>query len=333
MILQQKITKNNKTKNNKTKQKPKNLMGYNRVTKFMKTNALITAAIVALLLTLGLTSCNKEKEGVFNPKYRIARIYMEVNGNKELSESYFWNTKGVERIEYVENNEVLKFEYNKNNQVTKVNAFRDDEVVYYADVTYKNGLYDDVVFHILGETEYLLTFSFTYSKKKMKTIKMTTPLMDIFSNLDEKSYPLLNRTMTLFMPAALPIETVIKSMNSKQEPSLNLEITYTFEWNGDNVAKMSAGTIDMSFSGYDKKLNPFQGFTVSKAFNPINLSKNNPAKLTYNFTDETSTINYAYTYDGDIPTKIITTISGDPFPVLSGNGLFSESTKYYEYNK
>ena len=305
-------------------------MGYNRVTIFMQKIFLIVAAMAALLLT----SCQKDKEGVFNPKHKIARIYTEdTNGDKELSETYFWNKDVLERIEYAESDEVLKFEYNKNNQIIKVNALSSNELVYFADVTYKNGQYDNVSIHVRGETEFVLTFSFTYSKKKIKTMKLKVPLEDIFGNLGEKSYPLFNRIMSLFMPATLPLDMVIKSMDSKQDPTWDLEVTYTFDWNGDNVAKMNAGNISISFSGYDKKLNPFQGFTVSQSFNPINLSKNNPAKLTYNISGEISSINYAYTYDGDVPVKVVATILGDLINILPGSGAFSNGVRYYEYNK
>jgi hypothetical protein len=125
-------------------------------------------------------------------------------------------------------------------------------------------------------------------------------------------------------------------MKTKQDQDFDiwddLEITYKFSWKGSNIENMDAGNryISISFSGYDKKLNPFQGFTVSTTFNPFNLSKNNPAKITYNIAGEVGSINYTYTYSGNVPDKITTTISGDILPVIQGS-ILDDGVKYYEY--
>jgi hypothetical protein len=287
------------------------------------------ATTLALLLAFGFTSC--KKEGIFNPKHKIARIYVETeNGEKVLSETYAWSKNHLERIKSELSSEVMTFEYNKNNQITKINSYLDDVLVSYADVTYKNGKYDNIVIHTPGLADMDFTYSFTYSGKKIKSLTISIPsLGNILDNLDvKKSYRAIDRISSFFMPAALPVETAIKSMNSKASPSQNITMTYNLNWKDNNIEQMRAdiGNTTITFNGYDSKTNPFQGFMV---INPFNLNKNNPATITYNMQGEIGTINYSYVYDGDVPVKITTTFMGNVFP--QGIGSWDNNIKYYEY--
>jgi len=307
-------------------------MGYNRETLFMKKISLTTAAIVGLLLTFGLMSCHKD--GVFNAKHKIKRVYTEEsNGDKILSEIYFWNGDLLEQVTYHDtyaDDPMLKFEYNKNNQVVKANGFRNNEPVNYVTFTYKNGLYDEINYFMSGSTESFITLNFTHSNNKIKTMKFSVSMESIFGDTDAKAYALFNRTMSLFMPIPLPLETIIKHVDSKQDLSSDkVSAIYTFEWKGNNVVKMSSGPIEVLISNYDNKSNPLQGFIVNQSLNLFCFSKNNPAKIEYHVLDEMSTIDYTYTYDGDVPVQIVTAISGDYLPV--GYGPFIEGVKYYEY--
>jgi hypothetical protein len=100
----------------------------------MKKYFVLASALVVVALIN--TSC--DKEGVYNPKEKISKVYVD-NGDeagKELYQTWTWDDKLLSKIDnsMMETKDVL--EYNKNNQLVKVTSYEESVETGYTTLTY-----------------------------------------------------------------------------------------------------------------------------------------------------------------------------------------------------
>ena len=312
--------------------------------------------IITAVFIIGFSSC--QKEGVYKPKEKIASIYRADSYNdKYLSEKWTWDGKKLETIEHFYVNHIgeLKLDYTENfkydskNRIEKVECTGIDEYTQYKYDGNKleriehyggNNLLQSAIVHYdgkkIGKIEY-----YVYEYDKNNTQKMCLlpkRVMDEIMSSAEKSKYQKSATMyVITLELNWDGDNVTKSKTyytANYEDAYYDENTYEYIYNRYNTYYESVTTYS-----YDDKTNPLYGFRNmdfaysydSEMFGSF--SKNNAVstvsigtnKVTINGNlayDNTSTIttNCLITYDGKVPTEIITSNSNN-----------TTSTIFYEY--
>lgn len=312
----------------------------------MKKFAFCAMALALVGLTVGCT-----KDGKYNPKEKISKIYTSsthssswydgetwhegdvYNTPKHLSQAWTWDGKKLMSIaDYDsdgENYSTAKFEYD-GSQLSKITE--DDN---YSVLEYDGKKLASVKTYSDGQL--VSTAIVTHDGKKIVKIEATNNA-DI--DLDVKGLrasAMEDALWTLVMPAdARPL---IKKAAAKSGAKASTTETITFEWDGDNVSKVSmtegngtnSSTYTMSYT-YDKMKNPYYGF-LYEILNEsgCSLSENNAVSMTYTSVSEDGTYsdteNYTYKYDGKWPIERTNSHS------YEGDGYRSSgsTTTYYEY--
>ena len=251
---------------------------------------VFTLAVAALLASV--SSCTKEKEGVYNPKQKIQSVYLETKGYQEnelvldnpkfKSEVWAWNDNRLERISYYDQatyydesstyteRELIYtqlFSYDKNDRLTKCEILGDLNMV--ATYTYDGNYLETIT--ISEEDSPMVSYHFNREKKKVTSIDMT-----INSELLEKSVrntktaKMLDRTNPLRF--VMTPELAAHTMSATKDYAIRMAkkgctkaestFTLTVEWDGDNISKISGTIMDMNAVlnfKYDNKNNPFYG--------------------------------------------------------------------------
>ena len=280
----------------------------------MKKNYVLL--LIAALCVI-LSACTKE--GVYNPKEKISRIfYQSSNSNgKNLQESWTWDKNLLSKI-VDENGDFRNFEYD-GKQLKTVRYSNGDKLEY----TYDGGKVTKA--EVFSSNE--LYSSFTFEHDGSKISKVTVTFYDnsgnairAFAGLDAIfTDPVMNESVK---------RDIVKNRATFGTKSSTETYTYNYEWDGDNVKKMDCEynvsgqffTSTCTYS-YDKNPNPFYR-SLSEGDELVN-SKNNITKYVSEDSEggyyESS---YTYKYDGKFP--IERTFYGD-------GGYYY--TSYYEYEE
>lgn len=262
--------------------------------------------VAAMMLTFA--GCKKEevynpKEGEYNPKKKISRIFEETSysNGKKLRETWTWNGNLLDKIadsygnfamfEYDDkqlktvrfsDGDRMEFTYNVDNKVTACNCYGD------------------------GKLEG--TYTFTHDGSKISKIVYTRCDNDKKSMQSGKAHLLLN----YIMPGTKLAENVDRLLLTKVTKGKgNFTYTMSFEWDGDNVSKVTYEDTKQSESEtiqytYDKMSNPYYCslYHYMDDDESHRLSKNNVTKVVYtdsegDYDEET----FTYTYDGNFPVQ------------------------------
>lgn len=281
---------------------------------------LILTAVSALLLMF-VTSC--DKDGIYNPKEKISKIYYDQEGSKVLSESWTWDKNLLTKVAYgTSQDEYQLFEYDKK-QVVKITDY-----YFGVDHGYVSFIYDKASLSKVEaynkDNELTESIEVVHDGKKIIKLTMTSYEQDYETLKSISHQRLLSRTLGFFV--SKPLIDKIMQANHK---STTYVTTIEFTYDGDNVISEKYTDEEVVYTTtytYDANLNPFYDGLFSSE-NSMALSINNPlsANLTATIGGQSfsSTVSYSYVYDGKWPIeqKSTQTFMGQEFT----------STYYYEY--
>lgn len=294
-----------------------------------------TFGILAVAAVCLFAACT-EKEGIYNPKKKIANVYQssmsvykwydEMNDQwvadtsmeaKTLTETWTWEGKKLAKITFYEHSNVTE----------KEGANVDDVVSF----TYDG----KQVVRAEGEDEYM---TFSYDGKELKRAEMydksgstATPMVsfdfehkdgkivkiDVTGEggfLDKSSAVRLERVMMRgLLPDCNNAEKAVSAIhNSLRKSGAKAQITIPFAltWEGDNISEMSTKisvmgiTVPISIKySYDNKNNPYQNFLfgmidMMEEGGMLPFNKNNITKsvMSESFMGETREQEVNYTY-------------------------------------
>ena len=285
------------------------------------------------VLCAALTSCEKEKSGVYNPKKKIQKIYYENNGEKVLDQVWNWDGKLLTRIDYYYNGSLSGsdfYSYDSENRIMRITE--DDETL---DFVYENDRIKTINYGWAGELEE--SYNMIYDNNKLSKIEWVIYYLDKGGH--ERKLQPLGR---LIPQDGGILAKRLQKMQSQQkgEEKLILELT----WEGKNVSHIFAydedypeETMDASFT-YDNKINPLRGWSFFWFDCVIGLWEDE--YFTYTNTGNVLTsvysykengmeieeyglaIDYTYEYDGKYPVKVTAVEKGNDQPFV---------VRYYEY--
>jgi len=294
---------------------------------------LCTVLVVALGATVFV---NCKKDGVYNPKKKISKIYVAHLGVKKLDYGWTWEDNLLKKVERFGMDTVVTskayYFYDKK-QLVRIEYTNDD--LRYVEITYNGSSYDRVDFYTKKGAK-TSSYVFSYDKKKVSKIEHTKYATPI-----PASKSMENELLSVFIP-----KIILEEMDRQieQNPLLksadNKDVVYvhTMKYKGDNLdeweilSSSNSRTSIFKYESYDDKINPMYGSNPIMADGEASsvFHKNNPTKITYESMDSnkvslaTSAITYSYLYDKKYPTEIIKTSTpsvGNPF----------SDTTYYEY--
>ena len=261
-----------------------------------------TLFMTLLLSAIAITSC--KKDGVYNPKEKIDKIYVDSGTGKHLSEDWTWDNKQLKTINYYESDGTIDhtetFIYT-DNRLSQVDNQEDEESVKY---TYDNRHLQQASFY-KNNVLYMSCF-FEYANSKLSDIKVTTTNPSKGLNTKGIANPL---HYVLPKQSLESIENVMKENSTRGSVSFEID----FAWNGNNISE-----IEIEFEKYavlyvfeyDDKLNPFRNFLGSDLEETLSghgvyKSKNNVVSYTSIKTEMGITLTEShyinYTYDGRFP--------------------------------
>ena len=307
------------------------------------------------------TAC--KKEGVYNPKEKIAAIYssseisytsdgrtFNYSQPKHLDEKWNWDGKTLTSIEFygytydglssTESSEldyILDFTYD-GKRLSKINLRGD--ISCYVEFIYDGKLLTTVNTYTDNELEECITI--THDGKKISKITITGK-NGYHPYADQKKFNLMNklvlRSVLNDIDAAEKVQQMAKRSAEKGSKENNTG-TYLLTWDGDNISKLEKDDANgyITFT-YDNKKNPLYGFSSllvldsqAPTFNYDFCNSNNVTSMTLTIPAGNDTYseteNYTYTYDGKWP--ITRTIANS---YSQDNNSYSLSnTTYFEYD-
>lgn len=305
----------------------------------MKRNLLIVAIA---LMAVAFVSC--KKDGVYNPKHKIAKVYNEwttttvttdsdgsrtvtETQNPFVAEEWTWGDKTLESIVYKNYEGVIrdtkKFTYDDKNRISGCTAGdnRKAEYVYNDDKKLQS-------IKISQGEHYEAVIDFAYDGKVPTTV--TTTSKYTFKNLSD------------FAKSIIP-SYVCDAMEAN-ELSAKATVSYKYEsaieWDGKNISQVvTTGEDNYKHTikyEYDGKANPFIGMYCSEEFESF-YPKNNIIKRTESYVEDNKTITeenaFEYEYDGKMPVKVITTEEREREVFGTTYKTTTVNTTTYEYTK
>lgn len=259
----------------------------------MKTFRKILVLAFVALFAFAFTSC--QKDGVFNPKKKISRVFYKYNGGeKSLSATYIWNKNKLEKIDYG-NGEIAYFTYD-GKKVSKINY---DESV-------TNFIYDGAKLskvEISYEGQLCESIAVTHDGNKITKLVITEYEIDDYYDKDIVCNSLSLRGI---LPATTCDNLIEKQIQAK-ESGRKGTYTYTveFKYDGSNITEERWVESNSVYAyTYDKGNNPFYGlFSGDGDYVEYLESKNNIEKVSNTSDGEYSEFSFQYSYDGKWPTE------------------------------
>jgi len=306
----------------------------------MKKNLLIAAIA---LMAVAFVSC--KKDGVYNPKHKVAKVYNEwttttvttdsdgsrtvtETQNPFVAEEWTWGDKTLESIVYKNYDGVIretkKFTYDDKNRISGCTGGdnRKAEYVYNDDKKLQS-------IKISQGEHYEAVIEFAYDGKVPTTV--TTTSSYTFKNLSD------------FAKSIIP-SYVCDAMEANELSAKATTVSYKYEsaieWDGKNISQVvTTGEDNYKHTikyEYDGKTNPFIGMYCSEEFESF-YPKNNIIKRTESYVEDNKTITeenaFEYEYDGKMPVKVITTEEREREVFGTTYKTTTVNTTTYEYTK
>ena len=294
---------------------------------------VLCTTLALLLVATVFVGC--QKDGVFNPKQKISKVYQAYNGGRLLTEKWTWDDNLLNYIAYFRDDTTVlrkSYYFYEKKQLVRIENTND---LSYIIITYDKSNYKQMEFYNRFDRK-LRSYAFTYDKKKIAKIEMT-----IYKNPSKSMMSVGDDIMSAFIPKAILDETNKLMMNSSLLKSTEDDIIiYTMQYDGDNLSewKISSRSEErlketvLQYNSYDENKNPY--YTSYPNINEDNPTfpafyKNNPLKITSTiYIDNVKTISYTYdfTYKYDakkFPTEAIMKLTQDSYS--------NSDTLYYEY--
>jgi len=280
----------------------------------MKRNLLIAAIA---LLAVAFVSC--QKDGVYKPKKKIAKIYNEwttttvttdSDGSKTVTyvqnpfvaEEWTWGDKTLTSLMHKDKDgkvtSTVNYTYDDKNRIAGCTCGNDKaEYVYNDDKKLQSIKITDT-----NDPDYSIVIEITYADKLPASVKTV------------RSYTL--KKLSAFEKSVIPscISDAIDADQMHSKATVSSTYNTTIEWDGKNISQVvTTGEKDYKYTAtfeYDAKLNPYKGMYVDFEDNNFEdaYSKNNVLKETVVIANgigtSTDVTEYAYEYDGKMPSKI-----------------------------
>lgn len=276
-----------------------------------------TLFMTSLLLATTIFSCNKD--GVYNPKEKIDKIYVDAGSGKYLSEDWTWDNKQLKTIYYYDSagtmNYTEAFTYD-NNRLSQVDNHEAGESVKY---TYDNRHLQQASFY-KNNVLYMSCF-FDYDGNKLADIKVS--MTDAAKGFNIKS----STNLLKYVLPEQSLESVANILEKNPTRGTSSFMIYV-AWDGPNISEIefavSDDFVEKYIFEYDDKLNPFRNFLNSNFEESFSehcnfKSKNNVVSYTFIAAGDgialSNTSFIDYTYDGRFP----------------ATRSFGNVTEYFEY--
>ena len=283
--------------------------------KTMKRTFLIATAA---LLLLGITSCNKDQDGVYNPKKKISKIYCSydyqdgdessISAPRYMSEQWEWNGKQLLSRTLFDTDGSIDGKYTYTYEDKRLSRIDYTNMSPAAASSYTTFSYDgkeliQADFYYDGRLE--STARFTHTDGKITAIDFSGELKGAIHNS--------NAMLNMIMPMEIQMSNAYRRLNAKKamkSDKCRIEMT----WTGKNISQMTSNaegeTLTYAFT-YDDKKNPYYGMgvewisaLVEPEISEPELSvydKNNVLTATYTSGLFRETATYTYTYKDDYP--------------------------------
>lgn len=270
--------------------------------------------VIAFVALFAFASTSCHKDGVFNPKKKISRVFTQYNGgSKTLAATYVWNKNKLEKIDYGDG-DIAYYTYD-GKKVSKItygaqvmNFTYDGAKLSKVEVSYEGQLY----------------YSYAVTHDGNKITKLVVTEYDSDKN-DVKSIVRTGLCLNGILPATTCDNLVEKQIQAK-ESGRKGTYTYTLEFKYDGwniIEERWVEDNDVYTYTYDKCNNPFFGLFGGSDYVEYLESKNNIEKVSNTDNGEYSEFSFQYSYDGKWPTE--------RRRVYSDNSL--GTTYFYEYVK
>ena len=316
---------------------------------------------MALSLACLFAAC--KKDGVYNPKEKISKIYessehysafywysgedlyYDTNIHpKTITEQWTWDGKKLASIEYLDGDEkddsfICVFQYDGNRVdkvVNKSNPNNFLQFVYDGKKLQRMEVYYNGV-----KSSYV---GFTYDGNKLSSIRY--PVGDKKSNA--KQMKMLERFVmrSVFSDAKVADRVLAAADKAVARRAKSLDedcyADISVEWDGKNISKMTIPFSDGDKTEYafvyDDKNNPMKGLYANIFLQGSELAlfqfgnKNNITQISWTYYEngksETGTENFLYTYDGKWP---VTRTESYNYTYDDGSWRRGTDVEYYEY--
>jgi hypothetical protein len=285
----------------------------------MTKKTIFQALSIVLLLTLCVSFYSCEKDGIFNPKQKISKIYQDfersiVEWNPETGEhsyktvlyklllqEWVWDKNKLNKIDFwtyynwwegAPEGRIWGTDhyYYEKNRLVRI----DQDGGYSTRIIYNGAKFEKIEF-FNDMHEIWLTMNFIYDKNKVSSMKVTVNWNDWKKEAEDK-------ILSTFLPKEIVSKLIQKSEKKKSNKSMNEE-TYNikYAYTGDNIKKMVFESMDddgdmyqltANYLSYDSKHNPFykkMDFEIEGEFMfgvSVVSSKNNSLEVRYEIYEE-----------------------------------------------
>jgi hypothetical protein len=303
---------------------------------------LLISAIA--LLAVAFVSC--KKDGVYNPKHKVAKVYNEWVRTTVTTDANGSTT----RIDSLKPYVAQEWAWGDKTLTNIVNKNTDGEIISTVTYTYddKNritgckGSDNETAEYIYNDDKKLQTIKITEGPNKTTTIdiaydgKVPTSITTVWKYTIDKK-------VSNFTKNILP-EYICSAMESNQihakATTFSNTLTSAIEWDGKNISQVvTTGEDNYKHTvtyEYDSKSNPFIGMYAEMDYE-IAYSKNNIVKRTESYVEGNKTIieeeSFEYEYDGKMPVKCIYTDVHEDEYFGTTYKITTVNTTTYEYTK
>lgn len=256
-----------------------------------------------LLLAAGLTGCQKEKAGVYQPTKKIQQIYcFETTPYQhwDWSNDRLSSITHYTDIDFKSDNWVEHFTY-ENNRVSRVDNYTNSEYVTY-DYDGDQLKTATMFYH----NEIICSWKASYDNGKIN--KLTG---SIYEGFKKNAARLTLNPLARLLPteACRQVTQKEQKMVAQRHTDETLTIVLLLTWNGEHIDKIIATGngeyMEMQLQ-YDDKHCPFYGFMGGLEDHYTNyftghtgFTKNNITRMIYTEESYSDTLYYAYQYDRD----------------------------------
>ena len=267
-----------------------------------------------MAMIVAFFSCEKDNLGVFNPKWKIAKIYSESNG-RFLKEQWIWDGEQLYQVKYYKKNGdvdyTCRYQY-KNGLLSRIET--DDQ---HTDFVYDGKMLASI--ETYNGEQLMETYTLSFEKKKLSHISVRKLAKSVYATTPD--------FLKFFSPACESPFDIYRSLTDIKRENYDYSAAeIDFVWEGDNVKYMKMkldrpdSVQNLTFTYvYDENINPKKNFF--SVFVNQSLLNDNPQTFfssannaigvyitdSYDIFSESLSFTYAYDYYKKYPTKVYST--------------------------
>lgn len=262
----------------------------------MKNFRRILALAFVALFALAFTSCHKD--GVFNPKKKISRVFTQYNGgNKTLEATYIWNKNKLDKIDYGDGYfAYFKYDGKRVSQISLESTV--------LNFTYNGAKLSKVELSYRGQLA--TSIEVTHNGNKITKLSITEYESDYKGT---KNIICAGLCLRGILPANTCDNLVEKQIQAKESGGKGTyNSTIEFKYDGWNIIEERWVEDNEVYNyTYDKGNNPFFGLLgdIGEGSDYVEYleSKNNIEKVSNTYNGNYSESSFSYSYDGKWPTE------------------------------